>query len=101
MAIEDPTTYAEWYWKNSVDANILISEDTEKVYAPIVSQILDSPEIKEFIPDSLKPFYNTLKAPESQYVDPLQLITTTAFTRVWSLFAGEEVARPAKGRIQA
>jgi len=48
MSIENPISYAEWYWKHSVDAVNLHAEDVEKVLAPIANDILS------IIPDSVE-----------------------------------------------
>ncbi len=40
MSIENPISYAEWYWNKSVDAAELRAEHVEKVLSPIASDIL-------------------------------------------------------------
>ncbi|GAI67298.1 unnamed protein product, partial [marine sediment metagenome] len=67
--IENPTTYAEWFWKNSVDANVLRSEQIEKVLAPIAANIIDSlPDIEE-LPTNIAALFNAIKSPKDPALD--------------------------------
>ncbi|GAI68247.1 unnamed protein product [marine sediment metagenome] len=101
MAIEDPTTYGEWYWKNSVDANALTNENAEKVFAPIIKQISDDTDLAEFMPDALSPLFGNLTAPPADAYFWLQRPMLQAYTRVIGLISGEEVARPLKYALKA
>lgn len=38
--IQNPQTYAEWWWKNSVDASELNAEHIEKVLSPVAAELL-------------------------------------------------------------
>ncbi|MBA7524177.1 hypothetical protein ES705_16314 [subsurface metagenome] len=94
MAIEDPQTYAEWYWKNSVDAGLLASENAEKTYAPVVKGLLHDSGLYEFMPDFFKPLFDILSKPTEGYWDDLQRDITHIMTQTTSLIFGKAVARP-------
>lgn len=92
--LESPSTYAEWFWKNSLDAGMARSEGAEKAYAPVISQILAASGIGDLIPASLKPFYNILSAPPQPDWDDAQRMFLGTVSRAVNLVAGEEMARP-------
>lgn len=54
MALESPQTYAEWYWKHSIDAQKQFAEDGEKVIAPIIASLLTDITIMDETPDAIK-----------------------------------------------
>jgi len=64
MAIEDPQTYAEWFWKNSVEATQLNAEDIEKVLAPVAAELLSSIPDTKTLPPFLASMIEGLKAPK-------------------------------------
>ena len=69
MALESPATYAEWYWKTSVDASLARSESYEKTLAPIASNLLSSlPDIGE-LPPYLANFLDAIKNPTAPDLD--------------------------------
>lgn len=92
--LESPSTYAEWYWKNSLDASMARSEGAEKAYAPVISNILAASGISEFIPASLQPFYALLASPTAPDWDDAQRMFLGTVSRAVNLVAGEEMARP-------
>jgi len=94
MSIEDPISYADWYWKHSVDATLARSEHAEKTYAAVIRQILDGSGLSEFMPDVLRPLFDNLAAPESPDWDDIQRPVLALVSRATSLIAGEEIARP-------
>lgn len=96
MGLEDPQTYAEWYWKNSLESLNFRSEHAEQVYAPVITQILSDSGIHDLIPPALKSYYNTLMSPESPDWDDVQKTFLGVITRGVDIIAGEEMARPFK-----
>ncbi len=94
MSIDDPISYADWYWKHSVDALRLRSEQAEQSYAPIIQQILTDSGIGEFIPDYLKPLFGELTEPTHPDFDEVMSPLLSMFTRAYGLVAGEEMSRP-------
>ena len=92
--LESPSTYAEWYWKNSLDASMARSEGAEKAYAPVISNILAASGISEFIPASLQPFYALLSAPPAPDWDDAQRTFLGVITRAVTMVVGDEEARP-------
>lgn len=61
--IENPSTYAEWYWKNSVDAISLRATNIEEALSPHVSSMLNAVEDIKDIPPYISALLNTLKKP--------------------------------------
>lgn len=96
MSIEDPISYADWYWKHNVDALKLRSKQAEQTYAPIVQQILDDTGLSEFMPAALRPLYAQLASPESPDWNDIQRPFLGVISRAVALVAGEEMARPFK-----
>ncbi|MBA7528711.1 hypothetical protein ES705_20899 [subsurface metagenome] len=96
MAIEDPDTYAEWYWKHSVDATNLRSKQAEQAYAPIIQQILDDSGLSEFMPDALRNLFGNLTTPTDDYFDTISTGFMNIVAHATSLVAGENLARPLK-----
>lgn len=96
MSIEDPISYADWYWKQSVDALKLRSEQVEQTYAPFIQQVLDDTGLSEFMPDALRPLYAQLASPESPGWEDTQRAFLGLITRAVGLVAGEDMARPFK-----
>lgn len=65
MGLESPATYAEWYWKHSVDAQAKFDEDTEAAFAPFFRGMLsDIPGIAE-LPTGMQTFIHSLAEPPS------------------------------------
>lgn len=63
MDLENPQTYAEWYWGNSVDAKLLEQEKYEKELAPITSSVISGLNIREFLPESLDGLFDAMERP--------------------------------------
>jgi hypothetical protein len=63
--IENPQTYAEWYWNVSVEAKITEQERYEKELTPITSSLIDDLNIKEFLPPALLSLFTSLQAPKA------------------------------------
>lgn len=61
--IENPQTYAEWYWNTSVEARVAEQERYEKELAPLTNGVIDGLNIKEFLPASLQTFLTNLQSP--------------------------------------
>jgi len=61
--LENPQTYAEWFWGTSVDATIAEQERFEKELQPIASNVIGGLNIKEFLPASLSGVFSALEAP--------------------------------------
>jgi len=101
MSIEDPISYAEWYWKVSVDAQRLRSEQAEQTYAPLIQQILDLSGVSEFMPEALRPLYSELVKPTHPDFDTIARPIISMYTRALGLVAGEEIARPTAYMLKA
>lgn len=61
--IENPTTYAEWWWNTSIESRIAEQERYEKELAPITSGVIGGLNIEEFLPESLTGLFSALQAP--------------------------------------
>lgn len=65
MTLEDPETYAEWYWKQGLDQLKAFDELTEKGFASVYSSIFaDIPEIDE-LPVGIANLMGLLSKPTS------------------------------------
>lgn len=94
MSIEDPISYADWYWKHSVDAKKFTSDEAEKAYAAIVGGLIHDSGLYEFMPDFFKPMFDTISEPTASFWDDIQRPFMNTITRVTSMAFGEEIARP-------
>ena len=92
--LESPATYAEWYWKTSMDAKNALSEHAEKSYGDMIQQILVSSGLSDIFPVSLRPLIGMLSAPVSPDWDEIQRPFLGLISRTVGLIAGEEMARP-------
>ena len=63
MALESPSTYAEWYWSHSVDAQKLLAEDSEKVMAPYMADLLSDVRFMEETPEAIKSLIDAVTKP--------------------------------------
>ncbi|GAJ12161.1 unnamed protein product, partial [marine sediment metagenome] len=66
MSLDSPITYAEWYWKHSVDAQNKYFEDAEKDLAGMFRPILKDVIAVEDLPDGYKSFLQEFLEPTSQ-----------------------------------
>jgi len=73
MSLDSPITYAEWYWKHSLDAQEKFAEDTEKGISPFISDIINEIAIPEDTPDSINSLYGQLKSPTGQFTAAILL----------------------------
>jgi len=96
MSIEEPISYADWYWKHSIAAMYSRSEHAENAYAPVISQILSDSGLWDIIPATLKPLYGMLAKPIDPDWDDIQRPFLGLISRAVGLVAGEEIARPFK-----
>lgn len=94
MSIDDPISYADWYWKHSVDALRLRSEQAEDSYAPLIQQLLEDSGLSKFMPDMLRPLFGNLTEPTEPDFDTIGRPFLALYTRAMGLIAGEEIARP-------
>ncbi|KKN03560.1 hypothetical protein LCGC14_1106520 [marine sediment metagenome] len=101
MSIYDPISYADWYWKHSVDALRLRSEQAEQSYAPIIQQLLDDTGLSEFMPDSVRPLFHNLTEPTEPDFDSIGRPFLALYTRALGMVAGEEIARPTAYALKA
>jgi len=63
MALESPQTYAEWFWRSSLDAQYARSESYEKALSPVLSSLIGNlPNIGE-LPAYLSSFLNSIITP--------------------------------------
>ena len=52
MSIANPTTYAEWFWQQQVDANKTFADEEEKALKPYIDSILASFPVVDGLPAS-------------------------------------------------
>ena len=65
MGIKSPETYADWYWRNSVEASAEFDEQIEFAFAPLFKGVLnDLPDIAE-LPSGLRNMLTLLAEPPS------------------------------------
>ena len=67
MSLDSPITYAEWYWKHSVDAQKKYYEDAEKELAGKFRPVLKDIIAVEDLPDEYKTYLQEFLEPTSQY----------------------------------
>lgn len=101
MSIDDPISYADWYWKHSVDALRLRSDQAEQSYAPLIRQLLDDSGLSKFMPDMLRPLFGNLTEPTEPDFDAIGRPFLALYTRAMGLIAGEEIARPTTYALRA
>jgi len=65
MSIKSPATYADWYWKNYVEAQSAFDDQLEVALSPHAAQIISGSGMTEFLPDWLKPIFTQLQQPPS------------------------------------
>lgn len=63
MSIADPISYADWFWKHSVDADRLRSEEIENALSPIAGSMIDTFIDIEGIPPEIASLLNIIKDP--------------------------------------
>jgi hypothetical protein len=63
MAIDTPSTFSDWYWLDSVEAQRTRADEIEKTLSPFVAAIVDSFSSVEGMPPAIKAFFDTMKAP--------------------------------------
>jgi len=63
MDLENPQTYAEWYWGNSVDAQKKFAEDGEKVMSPYIANLLTEVIAMDETPADVKALINAVTQP--------------------------------------
>ncbi|MBA7571644.1 hypothetical protein ES708_13410 [subsurface metagenome] len=66
MSLKSPITYAEWYWKHSVDAEKQYYEDAEKDLAVMLRPILTDVIAVENLPNEYKSFLQEFITPTAQ-----------------------------------
>ena len=65
MSIANPSTYAEWYWAQQVDATKTFADDTEKVLAPYIQGLLSLVSDLEGFPPELLAVLQAVGTPGS------------------------------------
>jgi len=65
MAIKSPSTYSDWYWKNSVDASAAYDEQMESAFAPFFAGVLSEIPYLDEAPANIRPFIQSLASPPS------------------------------------
>lgn len=63
MSLKSPSTYAEWYWKHGVDAELAKQEELEKELVPMLSDIFAGMKSVEGIPDEVLAFLGKIESP--------------------------------------
>jgi len=101
MSIKDPISYGDLYWKQSTDALLFSSEEAEKSYTPVINDILDISNLRQFIPDAFKSYYNNLSAPAAGYWDGAQRVFGEFVTRAMNIAFGQEIMRPSNYKMRA
>jgi len=65
MAIKSPSTYSDWYWKNSVEASAAFDEQKETAFAPFFSGVLAEIPYLDAAPANMQVFIHSLAEPPS------------------------------------
>jgi len=68
MGIESPATYGEWYWATQVKAAKAHAEASEKELAGIASRVISSLQLRDVLPDELKPLFTEIEAPAGAFL---------------------------------
>jgi len=63
MSLESPISYADWYWKHSVDAQKALADDSEKALAPYISALLADVELPPETPAGIKNLISAISSP--------------------------------------
>lgn len=92
--IENPKTFGDFYWASEVEAKRLRSEQREKSFGPVISQMLGDSGLWEIIPEEFKAFFEHLQAPQEPDWDDVQRMFLGTMGRGVSLIAGEQMAKP-------
>lgn len=79
MSFESPRTYAEWYWRQGLDAQKAFDESIEDAMSPLFRGLInDTPEISE-LPDGMLSFIQALGEPHSPGLGALLKLTGAEF----------------------
>jgi len=65
MSLKSPISYADWYWKHSVDAQKEFADDSEKTLAPYIAAILADAILPDETPNGVKNLISALSQPPS------------------------------------
>lgn len=65
MSLKSPISYADWYWKHSIDARKEFNEDSEKELAPYIAAILADAILPDETPAGVRNFIGALSEPPS------------------------------------
>ncbi len=92
--IENPKTFGDYYWAAEVEAKKLRSEQKEKSFGPVISNLLGNSGLWEIIPPEFKPFFEHLQAPTEPDWDDVQRMFLGTVSRGVALAGGEQMAKP-------
>ena len=65
MGVKSPATYADWYWKNSVEASAFYDEELEAAFAPYFAGVLAEIPYLDEAPPRVRSFIHSLAEPPS------------------------------------
>ena len=63
MSIENPQTYAEWYWAQQVDASKVFADDEEKTLAPLLQNLASLVTGLEGFPPEIAAIFSAVGTP--------------------------------------
>lgn len=63
MALDSPSTFSDWYWADSVQAQEVRAESIEKALSPVTQALIDSLVDIGELPPHIASFLNSIKAP--------------------------------------
>ena len=68
MGVKSPITYGDYYWRSSVDAHQLISEETEKELAALAASVMASLGVHEYLPKEFASLFGNIEAPAGAFL---------------------------------
>lgn len=63
MSIEDPISYAEWYWHHSIEAIRARDSEYEQTLSPFIGNVLSSIPEPELLPSYVRSLFNAMASP--------------------------------------
>jgi len=68
MGIKDPSTYGDWYWKNSVDAAKFLAEESEQELSAMAARLMGRLDIGEVLPAEFMDLFREIEAPAGAFL---------------------------------
>ncbi|MCP3678961.1 MAG: hypothetical protein GY782_01155 [Gammaproteobacteria bacterium] len=92
--IESPKTFGDFYWAAEVEAKKLRSEQKEKSFGPIITDLFADLGFGEVEANPLTKLFDTLQAPTEPDWDDVQRMFLGTVSRGVALAGGEQMAKP-------